>query len=310
MARYIEDRSVDTLFFNGSLDGLLPYDSVARTIWAGLARLDFGGFDATYCNDEGGRPAIAPERLTAVWILALVRGVTSSVELARRCGEDIELRWLLGDAPVEKSTLCAFRTQHVDRLKELSTHLLASLARADLLPGEAAAVDGSVIRAASSCKASRSRKGLKRQVEKLGEVIESKLLEKSSEDSMGALKRRKARLERALEEMTALGKTADDERMTITEPEASKRKLKDGSFAPAHNVQVVTDMSSGAIIHAEVIEQGNDCGQLAPQPHLGQTRRPGRGPVEANRAQPAAAHRPTLVFGSPGRRESPREPTV
>jgi hypothetical protein len=53
--------------------------------------------------------------------------------------------------------------------------------------------------------------------------------------------------------------------MTITEPEASRKKLKDGCFAPAHNVQVVTDMSSGAIIHTEIIEQNNDCAQLAPQ---------------------------------------------
>ena len=265
MARYIEDRSRDTLFVDGSLDSLLPQNSVARTLWSGLMLLDFGGFDAAYRNDECGRRAIAPARLAAVWILSLLRGVTSSVELARRCAEDIELRWLLGDAPVEKSTLCAFRTQHVARLKELSTQLLASLARADLLPGEHVAVDGSVIRAASSCGASQSRKGLRRRVKKLGEVIESKLLEADSEDSTDALSRQKARLERALEEMTALGKTGEDERMTITEPEASTKKLKDGSFAPAHNVQVVTDMSSGAIIHIEVIEQGNDCAQLAPQ---------------------------------------------
>ncbi len=265
MARYIEDRSMDTLFVDGSLDSLLPQTSVARTLWSGLMRLDFGGFDAAYRNDECGRPAIAPARLAAVWILGLLRGVTSSVELARRCGEDIELRWLLGDAPVEKSTLCAFRTNHMDRLKALSTQLLASLARADLLPGEQVAVDGTVIRAASSCGASASRKGLRRRVKKLGEVIESKLLEESSGDSTDALRRRKARLERALDEMTALGKTGDEERMTITEPEASKKKLKDGSFAPAHNVQVVTDMSSGAIIHTEVIEQNNDCAQLAPQ---------------------------------------------
>ena len=265
MARYIEDRSMGTLFVDGSLESLLPETSVARTLWAGLAELDFSGFDAAYCNDEGGRPAIAPARLTAVWILALLRGVTSSVELARRCGEDIELRWLLGDALAEKSTLCAFRTQHIDRLKELSTDLLAALARADLLPGEEIAVDGSVIRAASSCKASRSRKGLRRRVEKLGEVIESKLLEDSSDDGAAALARQKARLERALAEMDALGKTGDDARMTITEPEASKKKLKNGAFAPSHNVQVAVDMGSGAIIHAEVIEQGNDCGQLAPQ---------------------------------------------
>lgn len=265
MARYIEDRSMDTLFVDGSLDSLLPQTSVARTLWSGLMQLDFGGFDGAYRNDECGRPAIAPARLAAVWILGLLRGVTSSVELARRCGEDIELRWLLGDAPVEKSTLCAFRTQHVDRLKDLSTQLLASLARADLLPSEHVAVDGSVIRAASSCGACASRKGLRRRVKKLGEVIESKLREESPEDSIEALKRQKARLERALDEMSALGKTGEDDRMTITEPEASKKKLKDGSFAPAHNIQVVTDMNSGAIIHTEVIEQNNDCTQLAPQ---------------------------------------------
>ena len=267
MARYIEDRSRNTLFVDGSLDSLLPQTSVARTLWSGLLQLDFKGFDAAYCNDKNGRPAICPERLAAVWILGLVRGVTSSVELARRCGEDIELRWLLGDAPVQKSTLCAFRTQHVDALKDLSTTLLACLARADLLPGEHVAVDGSVIRAASSCGASKSRKGLRRQIKKLGEVIESKLMEESCEESTDALEGQKARLERALDEMSALGKTGEDERITVGEPDASKKKLKDGSFAPAHNVQVVTDMSSGVIIHAEIIEQSNDCGQLAPQLH-------------------------------------------
>ncbi len=265
MARYIEDRSADTFFVDGSLEKLLPQSSVARTIWAGLMELDFGDFDALYRNDEGGRPAIDPMRLTAVWILSLLRGQTSAVELARRCGEDIELRWLLGDAPVEKSKLNDFRTKHVDRLKDLSTHLLAALARVDLLPGEEIAVDGSVIRAASSCKASRSRKGLQRSVAKLGEVIESKLLEESSEQSVGAEKRKQARLLRGLAEMDALGKTGEKDRITVSEPDVSRKRLKDGSFAPAHNVQVVTDMSSGAILHTEVIDQGNDCGQLAPQ---------------------------------------------
>lgn len=265
MARFIEDFSKETLFVDGSLDSLLPQGSVARTLWSGLKQLDFGDFEAAYSNDERGRLAIDPVRLTAVWILSLMRGASSSVELARRCSYDIEFRWLLGGASVEKSTLCDFRTKHLDRLKGLSTQLLASLARADLLPGAHVAVDGSVIRAAASCGASTSRTVLRRRVERLGAVIESKLLEESWDDSVEVLQRQKARLERALDEMTELGKTGDEARMTITEPDASRKKLKNGSFAPAHNVQVVTDMSSGAIIHTEVIEQGNDCAQLAPQ---------------------------------------------
>lgn len=265
MGRFIVDESASQLFVDGSLDSLLPQSSVARTIWGCLSKLDFSDFEAVYRNDTGGRPAIDPRRLTAVWILALVRGQTSSVELARRCGEDIELRWLLGDARVEKSTLCAFRTLHVERLRNLSTRLLASLARAGLLPGEELAVDGSVVRAAASCKASLPRKKLRRRVAKLGDAIETMLLDDSAADARAELAQRKERFERALAEMDALGLMGEDDRLTVTEPDASKKKLKNGCYAPAHNVQVVTDMSSGAILHTEVIAQGNDCGQLEPQ---------------------------------------------
>ena len=70
MARFMEDRSADTMFVNGSLDSLLPLESVARTIWGALSTLDFGRFEAVYRNDAMGRPAIAPSRLAAVWIVA------------------------------------------------------------------------------------------------------------------------------------------------------------------------------------------------------------------------------------------------
>lgn len=266
MARFMEDRSADTMFVNGSLDSLLPLESVARTIWGALSTLDFGRFEAVYRNDAMGRPAIAPMRLAAVWIVALLRGVTSSVELARRCAEDIELRWLLGDAPVEKSTLCAFRKDHMASLQDLSTQVLAALAQAKLLPGASVAVDGSVIRAAASCRSSISRKTLERRVERLRGVIEEKL---NTPEEEGAevleRKRRKARLEGALAQMRSLRAFKDTDRITVTEPDASRKRLKTGGFAPAHNVQVVTDADTGAIIHTGVVPNGNDKGQLLDQ---------------------------------------------
>jgi len=78
-------------------------------IWAGFERLDFAKFAALYGNDAVGRPAVDPRSLTAVWTLALLRGVTSSVRLAALCEQDVEFRWLLGDVQVEKSTLCDSR---------------------------------------------------------------------------------------------------------------------------------------------------------------------------------------------------------
>ena len=160
MARYIPDGSCQTLFVNGSLDSLLPESSVARSIWRGVCDLDFSGFDAKYRNDAEGRPAIDPRRLAGAWILAMVRGVSSSVAVARLCQTDIEFRWLSGDAGVQKSTLSDFRTRHFKQVCGLSTQILAALARSGMLPGEELAIDGSVIRAAASCQASCSRRKL------------------------------------------------------------------------------------------------------------------------------------------------------
>lgn len=254
------------MFVNGSLDSLLPESSVARVIWSALEGLDFSRFDERYRNDWEGRPAVDPRRLAGVWILAMVRGETSSVAVAGLCETDIELRWMCGDAQVKKSTLSDFRKRHVEELGDVSTQILAALARSGMLPGEELAVDGTVIRAAASCSANCTRKELRRRVERLGTAIERVLCEADVEPQrVERLSKRKARFERALAEMESVGLKEDGERVTITEPEASLKRLKGGGFAPAHNVQAVTDLSSGALITAEVVEQNSDQGQLLPQ---------------------------------------------
>lgn len=265
MARYVEDLSSQTLFVDGSLESLLPLDSVARKIWGALCGLDFSRFDEKYYNDAGGRPAIDPRRLAGVWIVGLLRGVTSSVVLATLCSRDIEMRWMVGDSRVKKSTLSDFRKRHVEELSELSTQILGALARSDMLPGRELAVDGTIVRAASSCSANVSRGRLKKRVKRLEKMIEKKLLESDGDDGLEDLSVKKERFERALSEMSALGLNDDKDRMNVTEPEAKVRKLKKGGFAPAHNVQVTTDLESGAIISANVIDQGNDKGQLLSQ---------------------------------------------
>lgn len=266
MARFTADQSAATLFVAGSLNSLLPANAVARVVQAALAQLDFAAFDAVYINDVKGRPAVDPRRLAAVWIVALLRGVTSSVGLTRLCGQDIEFRWLLGNAPVHKSTLCDFRTRHVEALTELSTQLLAAMARSGQLPGRELVLDGTIVDAASSCHANVTRKKLKKRVKRLQEVIAKKLeTPEETDNTTEHLEARVAKLTDALEQMDRLGLTKEESRITLTEPEASLKKRKHGGFAPSHNVQAVTDAESGAIVHVDVIAQGNDQGQLGPQ---------------------------------------------
>jgi len=170
------------LFVSGDLDSLLPPTSMARGIWVALEHLDFSIFDAKYNNDLVGRKALSPRMLTGVWILALVRGDTSSLKLAYLCQQDIEYRWFLGGNPVQKSTLCDFRKNHGEALSELGSQVLCALAENGLLCGEQVGVDGTVVRAASSKHAVKSVKGMRRQAKRLQEVLQQKL---SSGDTAG-----------------------------------------------------------------------------------------------------------------------------
>ena len=266
MPKYVEDRSCDTLFVDGSLDSLLPENSIARTVFDVISGSDLSQFDEKFCNDDTGRPALDPRRLTSLWILAMLRGVTSSVKLAALCVTDIEMRWTSGDTAVKKSTLCDFRKNHIEELADLSTQILAAMARTGMLPGKNIATDGTIIRAASSCDANCKRKHLKKRLKKLNKTIKDKLsLPDADEDSVSQQTKRKQRIERALEEMTQLGLDDDDARMTTTETDASLKRMKTGQFAPSHNIQATTDLESGAIIKIDVSEQGNDQGQLAEQ---------------------------------------------
>jgi transposase len=268
MAKYIERKRDTELFVAGSLDLLLPENSIARTIWAGLEQLDFGPYDGLYKNDAVGRSALNPRCLTAVWTLALLRGVTSSVRLAALCGQDLEFRWLLGDAPVEKSTLCDFRKEHGEALASLSAQVLGALGRNGLLPGENLGVDGTIVRAVSSRHSVKKRKHLEVQQRDLEEVIREKLSHGDSDsesEELKALERRQQRVKQALAEMAARGLNEASDRLTVTEPDAGLKRQKDGSYAPGYNAQVVTDLDSGAIIRPAVVDAGGDGGQLQPQ---------------------------------------------
>ena len=268
MAKYIEHKRDTELFVAGSLDLLLPDHSIARTIWAGLEPLDFGSYDGLYKNDAVGRSALNPRCLTSVWTLALLRGVTSSVRLAALCGQDLEFRWLLGDAPVEKSTLCDFRKEHGEALGSLSTQVLGALGRNGLLPGENMGVDGTIVRAASSRHSVKKRKHLEVQEQDLEEVIREKLSHADSDsasEELKALERRRQRVKQALAEMAARGLNEASDRLTVTEPDAGLKRQKDGSYAPGYNAQVVTDLDSGAIISRSMVDAGGDGGQLQAQ---------------------------------------------
>jgi len=283
MARYEESERETLRFLTGSLDDLLAADSVARSILAGISRLDFSAFDELYGNDAVGRPAIDPRSLASVWTLALLRGVTSSVRLASLCERDLEFRWLLGDVRVEKSTLCDFRKHHQEALASLGAQVLQALGQHQLLPGKNMGVDGTIVQAAASRHASKSRRSLEKDRQRLQALLDQRLSQGDAEEESGewkALNQRRVRTEQALAELDRRKKTDCEAKLTVTEPDAGVKKLKNHSFAPAYNVQAVTDLDTGVIVSVSVVDSGNDCGQLQPQVEQAQAALDALGPGE------------------------------
>jgi len=268
MAKYKDDLRETYQMLDCTLETLLPRDSVVRLIRKALDSLDFGEFDALYVNDDAGRTALDPRSLAGVWIYGMLRGVTSSVRLAALCAMDIEFRWLMCGQFVEKSTLCDFRKHRKEPLAALGAQVLGALGAEGLLPGENLGVDGSIVRAASSRHAVKSRRRLNAARQRLEDLLREKLSQPDAEPmarEIESLAARRRRIDRALEAMDARGLDKDADRINTTEPDAGVKRQKDGSFAPGHNAQAVSDLDTGVVVFAEIVEAGGDGGQLQPQ---------------------------------------------
>src|ERR1035438_6594912 len=85
-----------------------------------------------------------------------------------------------------------------------------------------------------------------------------------------AARERVVRLESALEEIQKREeekppRERDQVRASTSESEACKMKHADGSWAPSHNVQVMTDSREKVIVGVSVTDDGNDRQQLLPE---------------------------------------------
>lgn len=276
-----------------SWDQLLPQDHQARSVWSFVKSLDLQAFYAEIevGPESPGRPAIAPEILVALWLLATLDGIGSARELDRRCETDIPYLWLLGDVKVNYHTLSNFRVRHGERLERLLVDTVAVLVQSEIVPLDTIAQDGMRVRAHAG--SSSFRRGstleqlqqaaqehldrLKREAEDEGQRQAADARRKAAQQR--AAEERKERVEEALRQHDELReqrekrKSGDGEstRVSTTDPEARKMKMANGGFDPAYNVQFATDAATRVIVGVEVTNHGTDGGELPPM--LDQIRR-------------------------------------
>jgi transposase len=261
------------------LDGRLPADHPARSIWEFVERFDLSAYydEIKAVEGEPGRPAIDPKILVALWLYATSEGVGSARELARLCEAHDAYRWICGGVSVNHHTLSDFRVGHEEKLDELFTQVLAVLMADGLVTLSRVAQDGTRVRAsagaASFHRQKRLRKCLKLAREQLRQVKkqdDGSVTAREQAARERAARERKERVEHALKELKQVQATKQTEkekekaRSSSTDPEARVMKMPDGGFRPAFNLQLATTTEEKVIVGVEVINAGTDQGQAQP----------------------------------------------
>lgn len=269
-----------------SLDELIPSDHRVRAVWAYVDSLDVKPLYRKIRAVEGGvgRDAVDPKILMALWMFAIIEGISSARQLARLCERDLALMWICGDVGVNHHLLSDFRTDHGEFLDQLLTDTIATLMHQKVVTLETVAQDGMRVRAHAGSGSFHRKKSLEqcraeaaKQVKKFhddrdddSETGDDNTRRKAAQER--AARERADRVEAALKNLEELQQqkekrekgSGEQARCSTTDPEARQMKMGDGGFRPAYNVQFATDGDSRMIIAVDVINNGSDSGQMDP----------------------------------------------
>jgi transposase len=271
---------------DAALDQMIPKDHRVRAVWAYVDSLDLTPLYGKIRAVEGGvgRDAVDPKILMALWMFAIIEGISSARHLARLCERDLPYLWICGEVGVNYHLLSDFRTDHGGFLDELLTDTIATLLHQNLVTLETVAQDGMRVRAHAGSGSFRRRKSLEDCRQEAAAQVQ-KLREENAEDSASdasnarrraaaqrAAAEREQRVEAALKNLAELQKqkeqrkkgSGEEARCSTTDPEARNMKMGDGGFRPAYNVQFATDGDTRMIVAVAVTNNGSDGGQMAP----------------------------------------------
>jgi transposase len=283
-ARIVEANRAQMRMVPVDLETLLPDDHQARAVWAFVTLFDLREFHDRIKSREGtaGRPAIDPQILLALWILATLDGIGSARRISELCRMHFAYQWICGGVNVNYHTLSDFRSLTTDLLNGLLTQSVATLMSQGLVEMKRVAQDGMRVRASAGASSFRTRARLEQWQKLAKEQVESLSKEIQSDGSAGskreeaartrAAEQRAKRIERAVKEMAEAearkrknnGKKKTEARTSVTDPTARVMKMADGGYRPAYNVHFVTDTASKVVVAVEVDNIGTDQHAMVP----------------------------------------------
>lgn len=258
-------------------------DNPVRAIEAYVSGLDLGklGFRHAERGVSVGQPPYDPADLLKLYLYGYLNQVRSSRRLEREVERNLELIWLLKGLKPGYRTIANFRKENWAALKAVNRSFVLLARELGLVGGAVVAIDGAFFDGSASKASIKTRKKLAEQLAALDREIEAFAAETEANDaaeaggsdegegrgggeSGGDLGQKVAALmAKRAQAQADLDRLDDSDETQLSRTDADARLLsKSGQRVAGYNVQIVVDAEHKLIVESEVVNDGNDTGQL------------------------------------------------
>lgn len=275
---YITPADRSQLTMMGCLDDLVPPNHPVRLIDLVVDRIveDNPAHFGTEPPGETGRPPYAPATMLKLYVYGYINHVHSSRRLEVETERNIELIWLLGKLSPDHWTIAHYRKTHREDIALVHRKFQEFLHDTGYIKGDRVGIDGSKVKANAKrdmLTLEKIERRLEQADEKLQEYFNA-LAENDARDDLDdeleqhhdateqeqQLKDKIAALQAQVEQLQhqkALLENTQRRALSLTDPDASLMKTRDGKM-PAYNVQFVVDDVHKLIAASNVLTDQDD----------------------------------------------------
>lgn len=267
-----------------TLGDLIGQDHPIRLLDELLNRLDWSAFDEDYRIEKRGRPPIHPKILTACWIYACFRKVTSSRNLEYQLRTNVEFMWLAHGHRLDHSTLSDFRKNHKNAIAQIQRDLIEQAKDLGVIKIAELYVDATKIKANSN----RSRTLTAEKAGKLLDFVQNQIdafLEKAERndqienlfddgesgerlpEELRSLHQQKEKLEQiistckqaeAVRKKQGVDPKKNPFQLPLTDQDSRILPNKEGGYAPNYTPIVGVEAKLGLIVSSTIINSVNE----------------------------------------------------
>ena len=279
MNRFIEGQARDqATLFPEYLEDFVDDDNPVRVIDAYVESLDLGslGFNGVDPK-ETGRPSYHPAIHLKLFIYGYLNAVQSSRRLEREARRNVEVIWLLCRLVPDHKTIAEFRRINGPAIRKVCAQFVELCRRIGLLTEASVAIDGSKFKAVNNRDRNFTQNKMKRRMMQIVDSVARYIHQLESADRQEKTqaiamrtKRLKEKIAKLKDEMDRLEgvnerrQAEPDKQISLTDPDARSMATSGrGSGVVGYNVQAAVDTKHHLIVAHDVVQTGNDTGQLA-----------------------------------------------